>query len=108
MSGQLNVEDNTIAAAANASAPNRNNPRSSAEAHGRCLPMSYPAAQRRDQHPLRCSEVRRFELSCQQPRPRRCKRRGAVVTRWRFARSATRSAGSSSDQPDRWLGSKFG
>jgi hypothetical protein len=62
MSGQLNVEDNTIAAAANASAPKRNNPRSSAEAHGRCLPMSYPAAQRRDQQPLRCSEVRRFEL----------------------------------------------
>ena len=61
MPGQLNVEDNTIAAA-NATAPATNSPRSPGEARGRRLPMPCPAGQRRGAHEMLESSASKGKL----------------------------------------------
>ena len=104
MSGQLNVEDNTAAAAANATAPTTNNPpvaqRSPrpvpADARpGRATPAPVPAAAWRIvMPPAKAKTMQHMRSGCGDqmkiPAPRHP------------------AAGSSSDQQDRWLGSKFG
>jgi hypothetical protein len=108
MSGQLNVEDNTIAAAANATAPATSSPRSPGEAHGRRLPMPCPAGPRRDQYPRRRSGCGVLSCHASSQGPTVQHMRSGCGDQMETPRSATRFAASGSEQQDGWLGSQSG